>query len=501
MRPVLKDKLSLQSKEVLAASLGRAVGAVSGFVLFWLLVRALPPEQYAQLGLINGLQAFAATILLGPVYAQTGREVWNWHNEQVLDSHFSDLILGMSLLYFSGNVILVILGTVVGWISPDALIGTLVGAIIYTCWIPLSTIFGIASVLRERVAFASYLALDGAIKIIVVTVLSFLKSEKAWSYFVCIQIAALVSASIAYWSYRQTLAKYGLNISRLRKLSGTSIGTSLRYIKGSFSLRLTTLFNWLLTTGNRYVLEPLIPRSALGLFLAAWGLGTTVLGAIESFHSAVMIPVLYQHTSGDKDTPARRRGENAHYLSTLLSVLLPLCCVFLIYADRLASLFLSRQVYLSTSVVRAGILFASFSILVGIFNSFSLVERKLWPSMVAVGSSLAVGLSALGYLTVRFGVEIGSWGLVLGMFVGFLVILGLMHRAISFGEILNWSVTVSIGVLVCVAAAWGVFNINHLLAIPGLWSLFTAWSAIGGIWATYVWIVVRPSVRRYRPRD
>lgn len=481
--------------------MGRAVGAASGFALFWLLVRALPPGQYAQLGLINGLQSFAATILLGPVYAQTGREVWNWHNEQVLDIHFSDLIIGMSLLFLSGNVILVIFGAVVGWISPDALIGSVVGAIIYTCWIPLSTIFGIASVLRERIAFASYLALDGAAKIIVVGVLLFLKVETAWFYFVCIQVAALVSASLVYWGYRHTLAKYGLNISRLRRLRGTSIRTSLRYIKGSFSLRLTTLFNWLLTTGNRYVLEPLVSRSALGLFLAAWGLGTTVLGAVETFHSAVMIPVLYQHTSGEKDTAERRSRENAHYLATLLSVLLPLCCVFWLYADRLASFFLSKQVHLSTNVVRAGILFASFSILVGIFNSFSLVERKLWPSMVGVGCSLVVGLSALGYLTVRFGVEIGSWGLVLGIFIGCLVILGLMHSAICFDEILNWGTTVSIGILVCVTTAWGAFSINKLLAVPGLRSLFAAWAIIGGIWATYVWFVVRPSVSRYRPRD
>ncbi|RII29443.1 MAG: hypothetical protein CXR30_11140 [Geobacter sp.] len=492
--------LSLQSKEVFAASMGRAVGAVSGFALFWLLVRALPPEQYAQLGLINGLQAFAAIILLGPVYAQTGREVWNWHNDQVLDFHFSGLIIGMSLLYFSGNVVLVIIGAAVGWISPDALIGTLVGAVIYTCWIPLSTIFGTVSVLRERIAFASYLALDGAVKIIIVVVLFYLKVKTAWFYFVCIQIAAFVSAGLAYLGYRHTLAKYGLSLSRLWSFRGTSIPTSLRYIRGSFSLRLTTLFNWLLTTGNRYVLEPLISRSNLGLFLAAWGLGTTVLGAVETFHSAVMIPVLYQHTSGENDTPARRRRENAHYLATLLSVLLPLCCVFWLYADRLASLFLSKQVHLSTNVVRSGILFASFSILVGIFNSFSLVERRLWPSMVAVGCSLAVGLSALGYLTIRFGVEIGSWGLVLGMFIGCLVILGLMHRAVCFSEILNWGATVLLGIVACVATAWGAFLVNGFLTIPGPWSLFAAWSVVAGIWAAYVWLVVRPSVSRYRPR-
>jgi O-antigen/teichoic acid export membrane protein len=502
MSPAPASWLSrIASSETLVTGIGRGVAAVSNFALFWLLIRSLSPSEYAQLGLINGLQVFVANILLGPALLQIGRETWDWHHERALTERMSGALAGLGLISLVGNIGLALLATGVGWIRPDALPGVVLGAVLYLAWFFLSQVLNNAGVLRERRVFSTYLVLEGVAKVLVVLGLHLARAQApAWFYFVAIQAAGLMGAWVAYRLHHGTLERYGLLLGRLWAAPGKLTRKNLRFIAGSRSLRATGIFNWGFSTGSRYVLEPLVSRSALGIFLAGWNLGTTVLGALDGLYSSVMIPVLYNRTAGRPDDRLERKGECGRYLGVLLALLLPLLVVFVVFARSLAQLLLSNQIGSPTSIVRAGLVAAACIMVTAAFQTFSLIERTPRPNALASGLIMVVGLSALALMTRKYGLEAGAWGLALGAFLGASAMLALAHGWVDWTVVREAIPRAAAGTVLTVGVAWAALAVVPL-ALPdwGRWTTFLAWIAPGLGWMSYVWWMVRPWAARQTP--
>lgn len=494
---------TIRSNEALIASLGRVFGVVSNFVLFWLLVRSLDPSEYAQLGLINGLQIFVTNILLGPVLLQIGREIWNCHHQQNLIERLSGVLIGLGLLSLIGNITLVLLAMALGWVSAESVPGIVVGAVLYLIWFFISQLINNIGILRERIVFSTYLVLEGWSKVLIVLVLYLADFRAAaWVYFLLIQAAGLLGALLAYRLHRPTLAKYGLLLSRLWFAPNKFSRKTLDFMVGSKSLRVTGFLNWGFSTGNRYVLEPLVSRTTLGIFLAGWGLGTMALGAFEGFYSNFMIPVLYSRTSGECDNPIQRKSECGKYLAVLLAMLLPLLIVFLVFADSLSYMLLSNQIGSPTSIVRAGLVSMTCLLLTGTFQTFSLIERKLRPNVMATGVIMVIGLSSLTLLTIRFGVEIGAWGLAFGSFAGLVVIITLLHKWIDWKRVYCCLPIAVAGTVVTISSAWtALISVHFYIPDWGRWAMLLAWSFTLTTWASYVLLMVRPWAAKTLPES
>ena len=498
MSPLRRLWVRFTESEDLIALFGRFVGMGSNFILFWLLVRVLPPAQYAQLGLITGLQTFAHIILLGPVLIQIGREAWTWHEEKKQMERLSGLLVGLMLIYLVGNAMLVMLAVPLGWIRPTDILGVLIGTIAYALWLAVSSLLNTVGMLRERLPFATYIALDGLSRASAVGVLWLTHvNAPAWFYYLTVNCAGLAGTLVAYFVFHGAMAKYDVLLSGLWNTPNKFSRETLRFLIGSRSLRVASLFQWLSSTGNRYVLEPLISRTMLGTFLAAWGLGAMLLQAAEGLYSTVMLPVLYNRTSGERDTAPTRRAEKSNYLALWLAFLMPLLVVFIIFADRLALMLLGEQMGTPTTLVRAGLVFMAFGLWVNTFQSFSLVERQLRPNAFATAAALGIGLPALGLLTARYGIAIGAWGLVLGAAIGALVMSALFYTHIGWTAVVRIVPLTIAGTVSLVLAAWLVFTLAAGV-IPGLgrWALFPAWGVVGALWTGYLWWGVRPQVTR-----
>lgn len=490
--------IRFKTNEELIAVAGRFIGMGSSFVLFCLLVRVLPPDQYAQLGLINGLQTFAHIILLGPVLVQVGRETWTWHYEQKKMERLSGLLMGLMLVYLVGSAILVALALQLGWVHQTDILGIVIGIIFYALWLVVSSLLNVIGVLRERLPFSTYIALDGLSRVLAVGTLWLAHVDApAWFYFLIVNLAGLVGTLLAYFLFHHVMERYDLLLSGLWRISDKFGRETMRFLIGSKSLRVTSLLQWLSSTGNRYVLESLVSRTMLGIFLAGWGLGVMLLQSIEGLYSTVMLPVLYNRTSGERDTAQMRRAENGNYLAIWLVFLIPLLVIFIVFADRLVPLLLSEQMGTPTTILRAGLVFMAFVLLIGAFQSFSLVERKLRPNVFANATALAIGFPALAILTMRYGIEVGIWGLVLGAGTGALIMIVFFYKQIDWNAITSSVPMILAGTLFVLLAAWMVFTgISRVTLSASRWALLLAWGVVAAVWAGYMWWGVRPRVIR-----
>jgi len=487
-----------RTSEELIAVAGRFIGMGSSFVLFWMLVRALPPDQYAQLGLINGLQMFAHLILLGPVLVQIGRETWTWHYEKKQMERLSGVLIGLMLIYLAGNAILVMLALPLGWVQKADVPGIMLGMVFYAFWLVVSSLLNTVGTLRERLPFSTYIAFDGLCRVAAVGVLWLNRvNAPPWFYYMIVNFAGLMGTLLAYFLFRKVMKKYDLLLSRLWRMPDKFNRQTIRFLVGSKSLRVTWIFQWLSSTGNRYVLEPLVSRTVLGIFLAGWGLGAMLLQSVEGLYSTVMLPALYHRTSGERDTAPMRRAENGNYLAIWLVFLIPLLVVFVVFADRLALLLLSSQMGAPTNIVRAGLAFMAFILLTGALQNFSLVERKLRPNVFATSMALAIGFPALVFLTMRYGVEAGAWGLVLGAGAGALIMIAFFCNQIDWMKVVRIVPLTIAGTLIILLTAWLVFaGVTRFASGARSWMLFPAWGVVAAVWSAYVWWGVRPRVTR-----
>ena len=490
--------IRFRASEELIATVGRFVGMGSNFVLFWLLVRALPPDQYAQLGLINGLQMFAHLILLGPVLVQIGRETWTWHYEKMQMERLSGLLIGLMLIYLVGNTILVMLALPLGWVQKADVPGVMLGIVFYALWLVISSLLNTVGILRERLPFSTYIALDGLSRVSAVGILWLTRvNAPAWFYYLIVNFAGLAGTLLAYFLFHRVMEKYDLLLSRLWGMPDKFSWQTIRFLIGSKSLRVTWIFQWLSSTGNRYVLEPLVSRTMLGIFLAGWGLGAMLLQSAEGLYSTVMLPVLYNRTSGVRDTAQMRRAENGNYLGIWLVFLIPLLAVFFVFADRLVLLLLSKQMGTPPTIVRAGVIFMAFALLANTCQSFSLIERKLRPNMLATTTALAIGFPALVLSTKRYGIEVGVWGLVLGAGTGALIMVAFFYNKIDWTVVKRIVPMTIAGTLIVLLTAWMVFaGVTLVASSTSSWMLFPAWGVVAAVWAGYVWWGVRPRITR-----
>ena len=481
--------------EALIAAVGRVVAAVSTFASFMVLVRALSQVQYAQLGLITGLQSFVHTVVVGPAITRAQREVWEWRQQATIARNCGHLVVAVTATQLVTNLAVVVVAAVLGWIGTREILGVALGAVVAAVASGLATVFLVGWILRERLAFATHAVLDGVSRVAAAVALSLLGVQEAWIYYLTMVLAGLFGAVVAYRLSRTRLGAHRITFGFLvRGCEGASLRNIVATLDAS-SLRLTKLLSWMLTTGNRYFLEPLVPRAALGGFLASWGLGMSLMSIVDGLYAAVILPGLYQNTSGKNDTAARRKLENSLYLAILLAALVPLTVVAVSAAEHLAAVVLNNVSVVTIQVLRAGVVFAGLFTLLGNMINVSLVERKPKDVATAMVTAFVVGISSLVALTNRASMAEGAWGLALGAAAGLAVAFMLLRRGVSFRLLMGQAGHVALGSVAVAGIAWLVFRIWTALELSAVWRV-AGWGVVGTAWAAWLWLVMRPQIRR-----
>jgi hypothetical protein len=180
------------------------------------------------------------------------------------------------------------------------------------------------------------------------------------------------------------------------------------------SLSTSALFNWGASTGNRYVLEPLIPKSQLGIFIAGFNLGSAVLSAAEGFFTNYMLPLLYNY-SHNNQTKSQSKETITKYLILWLAYLLPLLFIFVLHTKELLNITLGVK-NVSIEIVRSGLIYSFGILFIGVAQSFSLIGRNYLAYIRTTFLNFFIGIMLLFLITKYFNLNQGAFALAITCF-------------------------------------------------------------------------------------
>lgn len=397
-------------------SVGRITALALNFILYLLLFKTMELNDFAEYSLVNGIQAFLLVVISGPIQNLIGRETWVWYNSKNLTQNLLSYLQPVLIIFLFLFFLTLLLSLLFEWLTFNSFLFYTSGVFFYTLWMLFSSFFNAVGILRNRYLFTLFLVIDGLSKISAVYYSSIEISLKSGAYyFFIIQLSSFLGTFILYLISRNVLKKYTIffKIKMIINLNIFKLNT-YNIFKNNKSLSTSALFNWGASTGNRYVLEPLIPKSQLGIFIAGFNLGSAVLSAAEGFFTNYMLPILYNH-SHNNETKKLSKDTTTKYLILWLAYLLPLLFIFVLHTKELLNITLGVK-KVPIEIVRSGLIYSFGILFIGVAQSFSLIFRNYLAYIRTTFLNFFIGLTLLFFITKYFNLNQGAYALAITCF-------------------------------------------------------------------------------------
>lgn len=220
----------------------------------------------------------------------------------------------------------------------------------------------------------------------------------------------------------------------------------------AWPVALASGFSWLQSQGYRLVSVDALGLSALGLFVAGYGIAAGLMAAFESILTTYFQPRFYKYINRGIDD---RRAAWTFYASAFVPSVVLVTCFLAALAPELTRFLVGPDYQSASQFVIWGVLAESARVLVGVYSMSAHAEMKtsllLWPN--ALGAFLCIGLVWLlvpGYGAPGVGIARVASGLVLVLAVHQVTVrtlkmsfpYGLASQGVLLGALLYGAVTV-----------------------------------------------------------
>jgi O-antigen/teichoic acid export membrane protein len=444
--------------EIGITTVGRISALALNFILYLLLFKTMELNDFAEYSLVNGIQSFLLVVVSGPIQNYIGRETWVWYNSKKLSENLFKYLQPVIIIFIILFIFTLLFSLLIKWLTYYSFLFYISGIFFYTLWILFSSLFNAVGILRNRYLFTLFLVIDGISKIGAVYFSSKEISLKSGSYyFFIIQLSSFLGTFILYLISKNILKNYSLFLKKemianfdIFKINTYKIFTSNK------SLSTSALFNWGASTGNRYVLEPLLTKGQLAIFIAGFNLGSSVLNAAEGFFTNYMLPLLYNH-SHNNETKTLSKETTTRYLILWLAYLLPLLFIFVLHAEELINITLGVK-SVPIEIVRSGLIYSFGILFIGVAQSFSLIYRNYYAYIRTTFLNFFIGISLLFLITKYINLNQGVYALAITSLSCVIYFLLLFNRNLNYKLLYQGLIKILYSIFIIITSSFFIFK-------------------------------------------
>lgn len=478
--------------ELFVSSIGRFAALLLNFGLYILIFRSISLNEFAEYSLINGIQSFILVVVSGPILNLIGKETWFWLKDKKLTINIFKYLQPLTVIYLTAFLLILILSFILGWLTFIGLFFYSIGVVCFSITSLFSALFNAVGILRNRYLFSLYMFVDGLFKILfVLGANNFLVLKQGAIYFFLIQLGSLIGVGILYFISKGRLIKLDLQFAS-DLLFNDNIFKKNTYLifDSNKSLNTSAFFNWGTSTGNRYVVEPLVSKNLLGLYIAGFNLGNSILSAAEGFFTNFMLPLLYNKISIEC-VHANKKLICTKYLFLWLGYLMPLLFLFLYKSDEIISLILGDS-RVSLKIVRFGLLYSFGLLFLGLSQSFSLIFSDYKSYLRATIINFILGIIGLFFITKFFDLEMGVLCLALSSILSVLYFINASINFFSINIFLIGVLKVLLVSFLLLVVSYFLFNNNFID------SFYFKFALCGFVWFISVYFVFKNWINDFR---
>ncbi len=478
--------------ELIVSSIGRFTALLLNFGLYILVFRSINLNEFAEYSLINGIQSFILVVISGPILNLIGKETWYWLKEKKLTLNIFRYLQPLTFIYLLAFLIILIISYLLGWITFIGLFFYSIGVVCFSITSLFSALFNAVGILRNRYLFSLYMFIDGLFKILFVLGANNFPILKQGSiYFFLIQLGSLIGVGTLYIFSKGHLLKLDLRFASDLLFNNNLFKKNTYLIfETNKSLNTSAFFNWGTSTGNRYVVEPFVSKKLLGLYIAGFNLGNSILSAAEGFFTNFMLPLLYNKISNE-GVLINKKLICTKYLFLWLGYLMPLLFLFLYKSDEIISLILGDS-RVSLKIVRFGLIYSFGMLFLGLSQSFSLIFSDYNSYLRATLINFIVGIIGLFFITKFFNLEMGVLCLALSTIFSMLFFINTSANFFSINILLLGVLKVVLVSFILLFFSFIMFN-NDLID-----SFYIKFALSGCVWVLSVFLVFKNWINDFR---
>jgi O-antigen/teichoic acid export membrane protein len=392
-----------------------AAGRAAQMLLLLMMMRAastyLPPDEMGRMALLNSSTALFALFLINPVGMFINRRLISWDAAGQI-KHYFGIYYGyivlvclfvMALIVLSASLGLDASHTPIFWlvflICGSLLINTINQTLIpslnllgFSAWFMGLTLGTIATGFLLAVLFSEV----------------FKPSAELW-------LAGLLAGQLLFAGLGARVF-YGKIQSKPVERSGLSRAHINMLFMFAWPVMLAAGLNWLQTQGYRFFMSQSLGLSALGLFVAGYGLSAGLISGVETILTTYFQPRFYRSVNEEKS------GAHAIAWNVYANAIIPSVLLFVVFvavvAPQITRLLLGPQYASSAQYVVWGALAEATRVVVSVYAMAAHAKMRttwlLWPNVT--GAILAVVLVACmvpGFGAVGAGIALTATGLAL----------------------------------------------------------------------------------------
>ncbi len=459
---------------MIATSIGRVVQFIVIFFTIKISTTFLSPSELAKLYLINSIAAFFALIFINPVGAFMNRRFHPWNNSGKIRSYYLYFIFYLVIISFF-SVLCILPLVSLDFIKIDLPhINTLLlvaGSLLIIC--SNQSLIPTLNFLGRTKWFSILTVLTSAISLLLSTLLvNFLQSNVSY-WLLGIFISNLIFTIIGGFIFLNSIKPLQSNASLNKKHLNTAWDFG-------WPIALAVGLGWIQSQSYRFIAASTIGLAPLGMFLAGYGVGASLIIAFDSIMNTYLLPVFYKNIDLSNEI-FPRKAWNTHS-NTLFPSLFLISLAIISCLKPLSHLMLGKDYWEASQFAAWGVANEVIKVFSGAFSIIPHAQMRtttlIYPSIIGV---LVFFISILIFLQ-KFGpVGIGL-SLVLSQLSSFIMLYlstdKSLRSIISLKEILNGLVygslilVASFSVLLFVSSESITSDVIQLLVIGCFYLIF-----------------------------
>lgn len=367
-------------------------GRVAQFILALVMMRVattfLPPSEMGRMSLFVSSIAFFSLLLVSPVGLFINRRLHAWEMQGVVRRYFDYYWVYLLAVAVLASLVLTVMNDleIIGLRTTTAWLWILVcGSLLF------NTMNQIVIYSLNMLGFSGWFlaltlaTLASGFLMAVVLILHFQLRIEYW--LLGLLIGQIVFAGIGSKVF----------FARLVVLQNTRSGGSIRtHIDALFQfawpVSIAVGFNWVQAQSYRFIMENFLGLTALGLFVAGYGISTGLILGSESMLATYFQPRFYKRVSSGNREEQAQAWES--YASAILPALVLLICFIIAMAPELTRVLLGAGYQLSAQYVVWGALAEAIRVVAGVYGMAAHARMKtrllLIPNLIGALMALAL---------------------------------------------------------------------------------------------------------------
>ena len=434
----------------LSLSIGRIIQFLLVFLTIKVMTTLLSPEEVGKYYLLLAIISGIVFLFINPIGLFVNRRINAWKNSSLVRQYFFILfsylfcisIISILLSYFFINEYIKL---EISFFWTFLLIG---GSVLFnsinTMSIPALNLLG------HPIKYITLIVTTVSISLVLATFFVYAYNFNYKYWFLGIILGQLLIGFLgSYCLYINTSGKISLDLKKI--VNKNKIKNVLRF---AWPISISATLIWTHFQSYRFIIQSYIDLYELGIFVAGFSIGVSLIAAIELILGSFLLPKFYKSIEGASD---EKKGASwSSYTEVFLPSLILGGITIIVLSPELTNIFLGPDFQISEEYIFWGVICEMARVIFGIYSLMA--HAKMNTSWLIIPSAIGAALSLiLSFIFINIVASHGvGLGITLSGFSSIIFIHFFLKRKLNF--ILPWSL-----IFKALVYSSSIYFVDHLI--------------------------------------